>query len=173
MSGHGTCLGSPGGPRARFEPGPPLQRSIELNGREHAVAVRDDLAAGDLRRVGDDLVEVLVGDPLRDEHRRLVGLLGGLEETEGAEDAAAALDQVVAGEARKLTELRDERLVDLADNLVDPGHVDTLVTTNGRMHVMLLLFLLQGSALEWAHCGGQATVTVGEEGAKSLGGFNS
>jgi len=41
------------------------------------------------------------------------------------------------------------------------------------MHVMLLLFLLQGSALEWAHCGGQARVTVGEEGAKSLGGFNS
>jgi hypothetical protein len=38
---------------------------------------------------------------------------------------------------------------------------------------MLLLFLLQGSALESAHCGGQARVTVGEEGAKSLGGFNS
>jgi hypothetical protein len=38
---------------------------------------------------------------------------------------------------------------------------------------MLLLFLLQGSALERAYCGGQARVTVGEEGAKSLGGFNS
>jgi hypothetical protein len=41
------------------------------------------------------------------------------------------------------------------------------------MHVMLLLFLLQGSALEWARCGVRARVTVGEEGAKSLGGFNS
>jgi len=41
------------------------------------------------------------------------------------------------------------------------------------MHAMLLLFLLQGSALEWAHGGGQARVTVGEEGAKSLDGFNS
>jgi hypothetical protein len=40
---------------------------------------------------------MLVGAPLRDEHRGLVGLLGGLEETERAEDAAAALDQVVAG----------------------------------------------------------------------------
>jgi hypothetical protein len=38
---------------------------------------------------------------------------------------------------------------------------------------MLLLFLLQGNALEWAHCGGQARVTVGEERAKSLDGFNS
>jgi hypothetical protein len=37
---------------------------------------------------------------------------------------------------------------------------------------MLLLFLLQGSALEWAHCGGQARVTVGEE-MESLDGFNS
>jgi hypothetical protein len=33
--------------------------------------------------------------------------------------------------------------------------------------------VLQGRALEWAHCGGQARVTVGEEPAKSLGGFNS
>jgi hypothetical protein len=28
---------------------------------------------------------------------------------------------------------------------------------------MLLLYLLQGSALEWAHGGGQARVTVGED----------
>jgi len=41
------------------------------------------------------------------------------------------------------------------------------------MHVMLLLFLLQGGALEWAHRERQARVTVGEERAKSLGGFNS
>jgi len=41
------------------------------------------------------------------------------------------------------------------------------------MHVILLLFLLQGSAREWARCGGLARVTVGEERAKSLGGFNS
>ena len=31
---------------------------------------------------------------------------------------------------------------------------------------------LQGSALEWAHYGERATVTVGEERADSLGGFN-
>jgi hypothetical protein len=34
-------------------------------------------------------------------------------------------------------------------------------------------FSYRAEALEWAHCGGQARVTVGEEGAKSLGGFNS
>ena len=81
----------------------------------------NDLAARDLRRVGNRRVEVLVGDPLRDELRGLVGLLGGLEETERAQDAVAGLDQVVAGEAGELAELRDERLVDLADDLVRAG----------------------------------------------------
>ena len=78
-----------------------------------------------------------------------------LEETERAQDAVAGLDQVVAGEAGELAKLRDERLVDLAGDLVRAGRVDAFVTTNGGMHVMLLLFL-QGRALEWAHCGGQA-----------------
>jgi len=76
-----------------------------LGDRGHGVAVRDDLATGDLRRVGDRRVEVLVGDPFRDEHRRTVGLLGGLEEAERAEDASAAFDQEVAGEAGELAEL--------------------------------------------------------------------
>jgi hypothetical protein len=38
---------------------------------------------------------------------------------------------------------------------------------------MLLLYLLQGSALEWAHRGVRPVVTVGEESARNLGGFNS
>src|SRR5690348_14448610 len=42
-----------------------------------------------------------------------------------------------------------------ADDVVRPGSGDTFVTTNGRMHEMLLLFL-QDRALEWAHCGGEA-----------------
>jgi hypothetical protein len=37
---------------------------------------------------------------------------------------------------------------------------------------MLLLCVVQGRALEWAHCGGQARVTVGED-VQSLDGFNS
>jgi len=47
----------------------------------------------------------------RDEHRRTVGLLGGLEEAERAEDASAAFDQEVAGEAGELAELGYECLV--------------------------------------------------------------
>jgi len=82
------------------------------------LAVGDDLAARDLRRVGNRPVEVLAGDPLGDELGGLVGLLAGLEQTEGAQDTVAGVDQVVAGEAGKVAQLRDERLVDLAGDLV-------------------------------------------------------
>jgi hypothetical protein len=37
----------------------------------------------------------------------------------------------------------------------------------------MLLPFSQGSALERAHCGVRPGVTVGEERAQSLGGFNS
>src|SRR4029078_836430 len=63
------------------------------------------------------------------------GLLGRLEEAERAQHAVVGLDEVVAGKARQLTELRDERLVDLADDLVRARRVDTFVATNGGMHV--------------------------------------
>jgi hypothetical protein len=39
--------------------------------------------------------------------------------------------------------------------------------------MVLLLWVLQGRALEWAHCGVRPGVTVEEERAESLGGFNS
>src|ERR1044072_4197415 len=91
-----------------------------------AVALRNDLAARDLRRVGNRRVEVLVGDPLRDDLRRLAGLLGGLHETERAQDAVAGLDEVVAREPGELAKLRDERLVDLTGDLVHAGRVDAL-----------------------------------------------
>jgi hypothetical protein len=41
--------------------------------------------------------EVLIVDPLRHEPSGLLGLLGDLEETEGAQNAVAGLDHVVAG----------------------------------------------------------------------------
>jgi len=81
--------------------------TLELGDGEHAVAVSNDLAAGDLRRVGNRRVEVLVGDPPRDDLRGLVGLLGRLEETKRAHDAVAGLDQVIGGETGELAELRD------------------------------------------------------------------
>src|SRR5581483_1702785 len=158
------CAGPSGGAQSRFE----------LCDREYTVAVSDHLAAGDLRRVGHRRVELLVGDPLRDDHRRLVGLLGGLEETERAEDAAAAaFDQVVAGKAGELAQLRDERVVDLFDDVVDAGDVDAFVAPNGGMHVMLLLFSCRAARSNGRTAAVRPGVTVGEERAKSLGGFNS
>src|SRR6188508_490737 len=118
--------------------GPSRASLVELDQGGDAVAVRDDLAARDLRRVRDRRGEVLVGDPRGDDLVRLLGLLGRLEETEGADDALTGLDQVVAGEAGELAQVRDERLVDLGCELVRAGGVDTLVATNGRMHVLLL-----------------------------------
>src|SRR5947207_770862 len=91
--------------------------------------------------------------------RSTVGLNEGgdaLEETKRAQYAVASLDQVVARETGELAKLRDERRVDLADDLVHAGRVDTFVPTNGGMHLMLLLWVLRGRASEWAHCGGQA-----------------
>jgi hypothetical protein len=113
-----------------------------------AVAVSNDLTARDLRRVRNHRSEVLVGDPLRDDLRRLVALLGRLEETERAQNAVAGLDELVAGEAGELAELRNERLVDFARDLVRAGRVDTFVTTNGGIHMVLLLLLLQDRAPE-------------------------
>src|SRR5687768_8817470 len=71
---------------------------VALRDRD-AVAVSDDLAARDLGLVRDHRLELLVADPRRDDTRRLLALLGCLEETERAEGAVAGLDQVVAGEA--------------------------------------------------------------------------
>src|SRR5688572_3537121 len=103
-----------------------------------AVAVSDDLAACDLRRVRDQRLEFLVADPGCYEVRRLLALLRRLEETERAEDAVIGLDQVVAGEAGQLAEHRDEGLVDLARELRRASLVHTFIAANGREHVMLL-----------------------------------
>ena len=46
-----------------------------------------DLAARRIRRVRIVAAEVLVADPVLDELRGLVGLLGGLEEADPAQDA--------------------------------------------------------------------------------------
>src|SRR4029078_11899887 len=91
------------------------------------VAVSDDLAGRDLGRVRDQRLELLLADPARNEGRRVLALLGGLEEPERAEDPVLSLDQVVAGEARKLAQLRNEGLVDLAGELHRSALVHTVI----------------------------------------------
>src|SRR5215203_1264894 len=125
---------------ARQRPGPLDDAvAIELRDSDEALGVSDDLAARDLWRVRNGAAEVLAGDPLADEHGGLVGLLAGLEQPERAHDTVARLDQVVAGEAGKLAQLRHERLVHLARDLACARHVDAFITTDGREHVVLLL----------------------------------
>src|SRR5207342_261279 len=125
--------------RARLRPRPQCHvRAVELRDCD-AVALSDDLAACNLRLVGDDRAEVLVAEPRGDELRRLHPLLRSLEEIERAEDAVPGLDQVVALESRELVQLREEGLVDLACQLDRAILVHTVITANGRMHVMLLL----------------------------------
>ena len=65
-------------------------------------------------------------------------LLACLEETERGEDAAAGFDEVVAGEAGQLVQLRDEGLVDLGRQLGRAILVHTVIAANSGMHVMLL-----------------------------------
>src|SRR5688572_1902077 len=120
------------------KPSPPVECDrVALRDRD-AVAVSDDLAARDLRRVRDQRLELLVADPACDDVRRLLALLGSLEETERAEDTLIGLDQVVAGEAGQLAEHRDESLGDLARELRRAILVHTFIAANGREHVMLL-----------------------------------
>src|SRR5438093_6610519 len=122
---------------------PSLERvEVELRDQD-AVAVSDDLAARDLRLVGDDRLELLLADPVGDELRRLLALLRRLEETERAEDAVAGLDEEVAREPGHLLQLRDERLVDFAGQLGRSILIHTVVTSNGRMHVLLLPSIVQ------------------------------
>ena len=90
--------------------------AVELRDEDALVAASEDLATGDLGLVGHEPVELLVANPGGDELRGLLGLLGGLEETEPGEDAVADVDKVVAGEAGQLSQLRDERSLIFAVN---------------------------------------------------------
>src|SRR5438067_13721059 len=78
-----------------------MRSTVGLNEGRDAVAMRNDLAARDPRRVRNQRVEVLIADPIRHQCLGLVGLLCGLEETKRTQDAVAGLNQVVAGEARE------------------------------------------------------------------------
>src|SRR6478735_7097270 len=112
--------------------------AVGLRGGQDAVAVSDDLAACDLRLIGDHRFELLVANPACDDLRRLLALRRSLEEAERAEDAVVGLDQPVAREPGELLQRRDERLFDLAGQLGRAILVHTVITANGRKHGVLL-----------------------------------
>src|SRR6476619_101330 len=106
--------------------------AVELRGGENAVAAAsNDLAARDLRLVGENRLELLLADPRCDELRRVDTLLRRLEETERGEHAVAGIDQVVALEPGQLVELRHEGLVDLARELRRAILVHTVIAADG------------------------------------------
>src|SRR5690242_1147358 len=61
-------------------------------------------------------------------------MLGGVKDADGADDAVAGLDQVVAAEPRQLAKAGQQAVLDLLDELVDTGLVDCLVASNGGVH---------------------------------------
>src|SRR3990170_6281804 len=150
----------------RFSPTSPRSRAARSLLTVNAVTVSNDLAARDLGLVGENRLELLLADPRCDELRRLHTLLRRLEETERAEDAVAGIDQVVALEPGQLLELRDEGLVDLAGQLDRAILVHTVVTANGRKHVMLLRSSFRTGESERTPCCAQVGATVDEQRAK-------
>ena len=60
-----------------------------------------------------------------------------LEEADGAHDAVAGIDEVIAAEARQFAQARREALVDLLDEICDAALVDRLVASDGGIHVMV------------------------------------
>src|ERR1044072_4606435 len=110
---------------------------VELLGADElARLANDDLAAGDLRRVGEARLELLPAHPVGRNAGRLVGLRRRVEEADGAHDAVAGIDEVVAAEARQLAQAGNERLVDLLDELARAGLVGRLVASNRAIHVI-------------------------------------
>src|SRR5438876_974042 len=74
---------------------------------------------------------------------RVLGLAGGIEQAGRPDDAVAGLDQVVALEPGQLAQPRDQALVHLPSQLLDPALIDALVAPMGRIHLLLLTLVLQ------------------------------
>src|SRR5580658_5442637 len=122
---------SPGTPR-------PLLDCLGESAVRWAVAGSDDLAARYLGRVWKQVFELLILNPGADDSRRLLALLSSVEQAERTKNAVAAFDEVVAGEPRKLAQLRDKRFVDLPLEFGSTTFVNALVTADGRIHLVLL-----------------------------------
>src|SRR5207237_5603792 len=128
----------PGGPRrgsgsekARKRGPSPIRRNSRALRADETVLVclvRDDLAGRDLRRIRKRRVELLVAHPGRYQAGRLLALLGRVEDADGSHDAVAAVDEVVATEARQLAQAGHQRLADLALELVGTAMILGFVT---------------------------------------------
>jgi hypothetical protein len=77
--------------------------------------VHDDFSAGDLRRVRECLLKVLLAHPVGRDAGRLVGLSLGVEEADRAEDDVAGIDQLIAAEAWQLAQPGKEAVLSLLD----------------------------------------------------------
>src|SRR5205823_2079837 len=96
------------------------------------------------RRIRKRRLQLLLAHPGGCNASRLVGLPRSVEDADGAHDAVAGLDEVVALEARQLAQAGDQGLADLLGQLVGATRVDTLVASNGGMHVLLPTVTVQG-----------------------------
>ena len=78
---------------------------------ELARVVHDDFAVGDLRRVRERPFELLLAHPVGCDPGRLLGVSRGVEEADGAQDAVAGVDELVAAEARQLAQAEEEAVL--------------------------------------------------------------
>src|SRR5581483_9883093 len=101
---------------------------------ELAGLLHDDLSVGDLRRIREGGLELLLAHPVGRDAGRLLRVCRGVKEADGADDAVAGLDQVIAAESRQLTQSGKEGVLSLLDELVGAVLVDRFVASDGSEH---------------------------------------
>src|SRR5438876_7141395 len=100
--------------------------------------MRDHLSKRDLRRTRDELLALLFLRPLGRDASRVLGLAGGVEQAGRPDNAVAGFHQEVALEPWQLTQPRDQAVVHLPSQLLDPALIDALVAPMGGIHLLLL-----------------------------------
>lgn len=115
--------------------------TLKLGDGDQAVAVSNDVAACDLRGLGIAVLKFSSVIHFATKFADSSACSEGVEETD---------------QAGELAQLRDERLVDVANDLVRAGQVDTVVTDEWWRACDAPSVVLQGRALEWAHRGVKA-----------------
>src|ERR1700728_3340315 len=111
--------------------------SGRLERDELARLVNENLGVRDLRRIRQCRIELLLAHPVGRDAGRFLGMLRGIEEADGTQDAVIGHDQVIALEARQFAQAGNEAALSLLDELVAAVLIDRVVASNGGMHVML------------------------------------